>query len=201
MNYGGNLRNFWELIPPIRCDFPALYKSESCTCLCVQTVETIIEPYPRLDLNCSRTWEPEWAAGFHWYCLRICPWVFCLGWDQQLAVLCLSHTKECSGFGSGVTQVEEPWAEAPGEVSHSLCSLKASDSSCCCATSELALSRSEPLGWGKENISLTARVNVIFHSYLLLSDGSNHRVGRTNTLQYPGWKCSVHYHLLWMKCV
>lgn len=116
MNYGGNLRNFWELIPPIRCDFPALYKSESCTCLCVQTVETIIEPYPRLDLNCSRTWEPEWAAGFHWYCLRICPWVFCLGWDQQLAVLCLSHTKECSGFGSGVTQVEEALSRSLSSV-------------------------------------------------------------------------------------
>lgn len=109
----GILENWF---PPIGYDFPAVYNSGSCTCLCVQAVETIVEPCPRLDLNWSRSWEPELPAGFHWYWLRICPWVFCLGWDQLLAVLCLAPKSALD-----LVQMKPRWKRlSPG--AHPVCS-------------------------------------------------------------------------------
>lgn len=63
------------------------------------------------------------------------------------------------GQGLSLKMALKPWAETPAEVSHRYFSLKADDSSCCCATSELALSRSEPLGRGQEeSTTLTVRI-------------------------------------------
>lgn len=88
VNYDGHLKIFWEQIFPNWIWFSSsleIWVLHLGPHLCVQAVETIIFPGPRWDLNCSRTWEPEGAFGFHWYWLRICPWVFHLGWDQVLS--------------------------------------------------------------------------------------------------------------------
>lgn len=74
-----------------------------------------------------------------------------------------TDSQSSPGQGLSLEMALKPWAETPYEVSRSHFSLQPDGSSCCCAASELALSRSEGLGWGKEeNITLTARSQCDF---------------------------------------